>query len=112
MNHVVCGGLSWSSKCEHAWYMTFAHGEVMKVCGWGRETPQNHAGIAELLTTAKQPADGEYGTPQLPVPHRVCWPCLEHTGHGEQKLWFNSIQEGQLLVGNRFLVGTSKQEET
>lgn len=29
---------------------------------------------------------GSTGPPRLPVPHRVCWPCLEHTGHGDQKL--------------------------
>lgn len=63
MNHVVCGGLTWSSKCEPACYMTFAHGEVMKAGGWGWERPQNRAGITERLTTAKQTADGEHGTP-------------------------------------------------
>lgn len=43
--------------------MTFAHGEVMKAGGWGWERPQNRAGITERLTTAKQTADGEHGTP-------------------------------------------------
>ena len=64
----------------------------------GQERPQSRAGIADLVTTVKHRQMGSTGPPQLPGPCEVCWLCLKHTGHGEQKLWCNSIREGQLLV--------------